>query len=181
VNEAAATVPLTAGKVTPPVFVLVPAGARTTVPAIVGLTAIFPKFMSTVFEIAIGVITVADVLAVADTWAKVVAVNVTRAKVSAKSFVVAFIVVVLVFVSYFLFEFLLCSVSSFFRSQFISDAVRTFLFGDFCWSGVQPDGRQNYGDFSRLRQNLPIIVFNIAHTCASFMIQSVSAMHLKTQ
>ena len=67
VNAAAATVPVTAGRVTPPVFVRVLAGARTTEPAMVGLTAMLPKFISIVFEIAIGVITVADVVAVAET------------------------------------------------------------------------------------------------------------------
>jgi len=68
VNEAAAIVPATTGNVTPPVDVLVPAGASTTVPP-VPLTATFPKFMSTVFEMAMGVIIVADAVAVAETWA----------------------------------------------------------------------------------------------------------------
>jgi hypothetical protein len=69
VNEAAATVPVVAGRVTPPVNVRVPAGARMTVPA-VAFTATLPKFISTVFEIVIGVTMVADVVAVAETCAK---------------------------------------------------------------------------------------------------------------
>jgi len=64
VNEAAATVPVTAGNVMPPVNVLVPAGANTTVPA-VPATATLPKFMSTVLVILIGVTMVADAVAVA--------------------------------------------------------------------------------------------------------------------
>jgi len=91
-NEAAVTVPATAGSVTPPVFVRVPAGIRTTVPATVGLTAILPKFRSTVFEIAIGVITVADVVAVADTCAKELIVIAIIAMVRVKILVVFFIV-----------------------------------------------------------------------------------------
>jgi hypothetical protein len=150
VNEAAATVPLTAGKVTPPVFVLVPAGASTTVPATVGLTAMLPKFISTVLEIAIGVITVAEVLAVADTWAKVVVANVTNAMVRAKSFAVAFIVG---------FSFCELFVLVCFVRQVVFFSVLFVLV-------VQPITRQNYGDFSPLRQKLSTLVFNTAHTCA---------------
>ena len=92
-NEAAVTVPVTAGRVTPPVFVRVPAGARTTVPAMVGLTAMLPKFISTVFVMAIGVITVAEVVAVAETWANVLIEIAIMAMVSAKILVVFFIAV----------------------------------------------------------------------------------------
>jgi len=91
-NDAAVTVPATAGNVTPPVFERVPAGTSTTVPAMVGLTAILPKFISTVFEIAIGVITVADVVAVADTCAKELIVKANIAMVRVKILVVFFIV-----------------------------------------------------------------------------------------
>jgi hypothetical protein len=69
-NEAAVTVPVVAGRVTPPVRVRVPAGVIITVPAAV-LTATLPKFMSTVLLMAIGVTIVADALAVAETCAKV--------------------------------------------------------------------------------------------------------------
>ena len=96
VKAAAVTVPVTAGSVTPPDFTRDPLVERATVPATVGLTAILPKFISTVFEIAIGVITVAEVVAVAETCAKVLIVKARKAMVSAKSFVVFFIVVYLV-------------------------------------------------------------------------------------
>ena len=69
-KAAAATVPVTVGRVTPPVSEREPAGVNTTVPA-VALTATFPKFMSTVLLMAIGVTIVADAVAVADTCAKV--------------------------------------------------------------------------------------------------------------
>lgn len=65
-KEAAETVPVVAGKVTPPVLVRTPAVERTTVPAVVP-TAMFPKFMSTDLAIAIGVMMVAEALAVAET------------------------------------------------------------------------------------------------------------------
>jgi len=69
VNEAADTVPVTAGSVTPPAGVRTPPGLRTTVPAIVGLTAKLPKFRSAVFAMAIGVMMVALEAAVAETCA----------------------------------------------------------------------------------------------------------------
>ena len=69
VKAAEDTVPAVAGKVTPPVIVLVPAGAKTTVPA-VPATAKLPKFISTVFEMLIGVTIVADAVAVAVACAK---------------------------------------------------------------------------------------------------------------
>ncbi len=75
VNEAGVTVPLTTGRVTPPVSVREPAVGRTTVPPRVGLTAMFPKFISTSFVIAIGVMMVAVVEAVAVTCANELAVN----------------------------------------------------------------------------------------------------------
>jgi hypothetical protein len=75
VNEAAVTVPVVLGKVTPAVLVLVPAGAITAVPAVSACTAIFPKFISTSFVIVIGAIIVADAVAVAASWAKVLVVK----------------------------------------------------------------------------------------------------------
>ena len=75
VNEAAETVPVTTGRVTPPVLVRAPEVGRTTVPPNVGLTAMLPKFISTSFSMAIGVMMVAVVEAVAVTCAKEVAVN----------------------------------------------------------------------------------------------------------
>ena len=67
-------VPETTGNVTPPVFVRTPAGVNTTVPATL-LTATFPKFISMVFEMAIGVMIVAEAVAVAETCPKVVERN----------------------------------------------------------------------------------------------------------
>ena len=69
VNEAADTVPVTAGSVTPPLGVRVADGLRTTVPATVGLTAKLPKLRSAVFAMAIGVMMVALEAAVAETCA----------------------------------------------------------------------------------------------------------------
>ncbi len=66
---AADTVPVVAGRVTPPAppVVRVPAGARTAVPAIVAETATLPNCISTVLTIEIGVImfALADAVAVA--------------------------------------------------------------------------------------------------------------------
>ena len=67
---AAATVPVVAGSVTPPVKVRVPAGARTTVPPDDGDTAMLPKFMLVTRAIVIGVMMFADADAVAVAWAK---------------------------------------------------------------------------------------------------------------
>ena len=75
VNDAAVTVPVTTGRVTPPVNVRAPAVGRTTVPPKVGLTAMFPKFMSTSFVMAIGVMMVAVVDAVAVTCANELEAN----------------------------------------------------------------------------------------------------------
>ena len=66
VNEAAVTVPVTAGSVTPPVIVRPPAGASITVPA-TALTATLPKFISTVLVMLIGMIIVAEEVALAET------------------------------------------------------------------------------------------------------------------
>jgi hypothetical protein len=72
VKEAAETVPLVAGSVTPPAppVVRVPAGARTAVPAIVAETATLPKFISTVLTIETGVMMFAEAEAVAVACAK---------------------------------------------------------------------------------------------------------------
>jgi hypothetical protein len=95
VNVAAETVPVTAGSVTPPVAVRVPAGARTTVPAAV-LTATFPKFMLLAFTIAIGVTIVAVAVAVADTWPKVAATNANITIVTERIFFMIFKFLILV-------------------------------------------------------------------------------------
>jgi len=77
VKDAAETVPVTAGSVTPPILLLVPSGANTTFPNVVP-TAILPKFISTVFVIEIGVMIVADPVAVPVTCALTVAVTATK-------------------------------------------------------------------------------------------------------
>jgi hypothetical protein len=72
VKEAAATVPVVEGRVTPPAppVVRVPAGANTTVPAVAAETATLPKFKSAVLVIVIGVMMVAEAAAVAVACAK---------------------------------------------------------------------------------------------------------------
>jgi hypothetical protein len=72
VKDAAATVPVVDGSVTPPEppVVRVPAAANTTVPLVDDRTAMLPKFMSVTLVIVIGVMIVADAVAVADTCAK---------------------------------------------------------------------------------------------------------------
>jgi hypothetical protein len=69
VNLAAETVPVIAGRVTPPPAVRALAGDNKTEPETVGLTATLPKFRSVILLIAIGVIIVAEVVAVAVTCA----------------------------------------------------------------------------------------------------------------
>jgi hypothetical protein len=65
VKDAAVTVPVVVGSVTPPVLVRPPAGVSTTVPPVVDCTATLPKFISTVLEMLIGVTIVAVAVAVA--------------------------------------------------------------------------------------------------------------------
>ena len=71
-KEAAATVPVVEGSVTPPAppVVRVPAGANTTVPAVAAETATLPKFKSAVLVIVMGVMMVAEAAAVAVACAK---------------------------------------------------------------------------------------------------------------
>jgi hypothetical protein len=81
--------------------VRVPPGVITTVPA-VALTATFPKFISTVLLMAIGVTIVADALAVAETCAKVLMEIPIRDSVRAMILICVFMVFVfklLLFVS----------------------------------------------------------------------------------
>ena len=68
---AAATVPVVAGRVTPPLppVVRLPVGSRITVPPVVADTATLPKFRSIVLVMEIGVMMVADADAVAVDWA----------------------------------------------------------------------------------------------------------------
>ena len=80
VKDAAVTVPVVAGKVTPLVLVRVPAGANTTVPPVAVCTAILPKLMSVFFEILIGVTTVAVAVAVAVACAFICEVKPARSK-----------------------------------------------------------------------------------------------------
>jgi len=96
-NDAAVTVPATAGSVTPPVEVRDPAVVNTTVPAIV-LIATFPKLMSAVLAIVIGVTIVAEELLVAETWAKRLVESPIRITVRAKNLICVFILfLVLIF------------------------------------------------------------------------------------
>ena len=96
-KEAAVTVPTAVeGRVTPPVGVRTPAGERTTVPAVPAETATLPKFMSTVFEMLIGVTMVAVAVAVAVAWANVpvakYSITIVRSpKLTAIDFVLIFI------------------------------------------------------------------------------------------
>lgn len=66
VKPAAVTVPVTAGKVQPPVTERAPVGGRTTVPAVL-LTAMLPKLMLVLVAIEIGVMIVAVAVAVVET------------------------------------------------------------------------------------------------------------------
>jgi hypothetical protein len=70
VKDAAETVPVFTGIVTPPVELLVPAGVKVTVPKEVP-TATFPKFISTVLVMVKGAIRVIEAVASAETWALV--------------------------------------------------------------------------------------------------------------
>jgi hypothetical protein len=77
VKFAVDTVPVVAGSVTPPEAALIPAFDNTTVPGAV-LTAMLPKFMLPAFAIAIGVMIVADPVAVPVTCVLTVAVTATK-------------------------------------------------------------------------------------------------------
>jgi hypothetical protein len=77
VKFAVDTVHVVAGSVTPPEAALIPAFDNTTVPGAV-LTAMLPKFMLPAFAIAIGVIIVADPVAVHVTCAFIVAVTANK-------------------------------------------------------------------------------------------------------
>jgi hypothetical protein len=81
---------MVAGRVTPPVAERAPAGVITTVPG-AALEATLPKFMSTVFEIAIGATIVADAVAVAVTCANEAALKPKRMIEMQKVFVRVFI------------------------------------------------------------------------------------------
>jgi hypothetical protein len=95
VNLAAWTRPVTAGRVIPPVKVRVgvaEAGKVTVPPGAVGFTAMFPKLMSRFLVMLIGVMMVAEALAVAEIWAKVVVINPEKRTIRMKNFFMAFIV-----------------------------------------------------------------------------------------
>ena len=92
-NLAAFTVPATTGKVTPPEIVRALAGVSVTVPGIVGLTATFPKLMSSDLEMAIGVMIVADAVAVAVTCALTVIEAIEKIATSDKRMVIFFILI----------------------------------------------------------------------------------------
>jgi len=92
VKEAAVTVPVVAGRVTPPNVERAPAGVNVTDPGFT-LEATFPKFISDPHAIAIGVIIVAEARAVCDTWANISVENASIAKSTTKSF---FIILILV-------------------------------------------------------------------------------------
>jgi hypothetical protein len=93
VKVAAVTVPVLAGKVTPPAppVVRVPAGARMVVPATVAETATLPKFISTVLTIVIGVMMLAVTEAVAEACANVLLAKPNTAAVIASDFTMFFI------------------------------------------------------------------------------------------
>ena len=90
-NDAAVTVPATAGRVTPPVDVRVPAVDNKTVPA-VALIATLPKLMSAVFAMVIGVTIVAEAALVDETWANKLAESPIRINARAKDLICVFIV-----------------------------------------------------------------------------------------
>ena len=84
------TVPVVAGSVTPPEAALIPAFDNTTVPG-VALTAMLPKFILPAVAIAIGVMIVAEPVAVPVTCAFAVADNAT--KTTAAMIVIKFFIV----------------------------------------------------------------------------------------
>ena len=89
-KDAAVTVPMVLGRVTPPVFVLDPSdGSKTTVPA--AITATLPKFKSTVLDIAIGSTIVAVAVAEAVAWANVFDINATDMIAHTNSTLILFI------------------------------------------------------------------------------------------
>jgi hypothetical protein len=95
VNKAAWTRPVTAGRVIPPVNVRtgVAEGGKVTVPpGAVGFTAMLPKLMSRFFAMPIGVMIFAEALAVAEVWAKVVAIIPEKRTTKTKIFFMVFIV-----------------------------------------------------------------------------------------
>ena len=92
VKDAAVTVPITAGRVTPPVVERVPAGVSITVPP-TALTATLPKFMLAALAIAIGVTIVAVAVAVAETCANVLTANESRRIARTNNLIVFFIIV----------------------------------------------------------------------------------------
>src|ERR1700744_3064585 len=93
---AADTVPVVAGRVTPPAppVVRVPVGVSVAVPALIADTATLPKFISTVLEIVIGVMMVAGAEAVAEACAKEALVPAMMMAAGAKNFTMFFILFV---------------------------------------------------------------------------------------
>lgn len=75
---AAVTVPAVVGSVTPPVAERTAPGVMTTVPPVAVWTATLPKFMSSVFEMLMGVTMVAEALAVADVCANTPAADAVK-------------------------------------------------------------------------------------------------------
>lgn len=86
-------VPEIIGNVTPPVFVRPLAGDNTTVPA-TALTATFPKFISMVLEIAIGVMMVAEAVAIPETCPNVVERNPNNTTEITNNFFIAMLLMV---------------------------------------------------------------------------------------
>jgi hypothetical protein len=94
VNLAAWTRPVTAGRVIPPVKVRVgvaEAGKVTVPPGAVGFTAILPKLISRFLAMLIGVMMVAEALAVAEICAKVVVINPEKRTIRMKILFMVFI------------------------------------------------------------------------------------------
>ena len=107
VNDAAATVPVVDGRVTPPEppVVRVLLVDNTTVPLVDARTAMLPKFISVTLAMVIGVMIVADAVAVADTCAKDdVADAITITAAATSTLEMFFILFVFLSLSY-LFEF----------------------------------------------------------------------------
>ena len=93
-KAAADTVPVVAGRVTPPPppVVRVPAGASTTVPESVADTATLPKFISAVLAIEIGVMMLAEHDAVAVACANELLAKPANTTVAAMALMMFFIV-----------------------------------------------------------------------------------------
>ena len=94
VKAAAVTVPVVEGSVTPLVLERVPAGARTTVPPVPACTAMLPKLISAFLAMLMGLITVAEAVAVAVDCAFELNANANNPKAAKVNFLIVFFFVV---------------------------------------------------------------------------------------